>query len=85
MFDPWVRKIPWRRRWQPIPIFLPGKSHGQRSLLGYSPRGHRVRHDLATKPQLNTNEIYFLIQKKVQWSMVAMWMSKLGIRISAGP
>ena len=31
-FDPWVRKIPWRRKWQPTPVFLPGKSHGQRSL-----------------------------------------------------
>ena len=36
-FDPWVRKIPWRREWQLIPVFLPGKSHGQRSLVGYSP------------------------------------------------
>jgi len=35
-FDPWVRKIPWRRAWQPIPVFLPGKSHGQRSLGDYS-------------------------------------------------
>ena len=33
-FDPWVGKIPWRRKWQPIPIFFPGKSHGQRSLMG---------------------------------------------------
>ena len=36
-FDPWVGKIPWRRKWQPIPVFLPGKSQGQRSLEGYSP------------------------------------------------
>ena len=35
-FDPWVRKIPWRRVWQPTPIFLPGKSHGQRRLADYS-------------------------------------------------
>ena len=35
-FDPWVRKIPWRRKWQPTPIFLPGESHGQRCLAGYS-------------------------------------------------
>ena len=34
-----VGKIPWRRAWQPIPVFLPGKSHGQRSLAGYSPWG----------------------------------------------
>ena len=36
-FSPWVRKIPWRRAWQPTPVFLPGESHGQRSLAGYSP------------------------------------------------
>ena len=38
-FDPWVRKIPWRRKWHPTPVFLPGESHGQRSLSGYSPWG----------------------------------------------
>ena len=36
-FNPWVRKIPWRRKWQPTSVFLPGKPHGQRSLAGYSP------------------------------------------------
>jgi len=40
-FDPRVRKIPWRRAWQLIPVFLPGESLGQRSLAGYSPWGHR--------------------------------------------
>jgi len=35
-FDPWVWKIPWRKKWQPTPVFLPGESHGQRSLAGYS-------------------------------------------------
>ena len=51
-FNPWVRKIPWRRKWQPTPVLLPGKVCGQRSLVGYSPWGHkRVRHDLATKQQ----------------------------------
>ena len=38
-FDPWVGKIPWRRKWQPTPVFLPGESHGQKSMVGYSPRG----------------------------------------------
>ena len=36
-----VRKIPWRREWQPTPVFLPGESHGQRSLVGYSPWGRK--------------------------------------------
>ena len=40
-FDPWVGKTPWRRAWQPTLGFLPGKSHGQRSLEGYSPWGHK--------------------------------------------
>jgi len=45
-FDPWVRKTPWRRKWQPTPVFLPEKSHGQGSLAGHSPMGsQRVRHD----------------------------------------
>ena len=42
----------WRKKWQPTPVSLPGKSHGQRSQVGYSPWGHkRVRHDPATKQQ----------------------------------
>ena len=36
-FNPWVGKIPWRRAWQPTPVFLPGESRGQRKLVGYSP------------------------------------------------
>ena len=40
-FDPGVRKIPWRRAWQPIPVFLPGESDGQNRLVGYSPQGHK--------------------------------------------
>ena len=40
-FDPWSGKIPWRRKRQPIPVFLSGKSHGQRSLVGYSPWGRK--------------------------------------------
>ena len=40
-FDPWVRKIPQRRKWQPTSVFLPGESLGQRSLVGYSPWGRK--------------------------------------------
>ena len=39
--DPWVGKMPLRRVWQPTPVFLPGESHRQRSLVGYSPQGHK--------------------------------------------
>ena len=49
-FDPWVGKIPWRRQWQPTPALLPGKSHGWRSLVGYSPRG---REESATTERLH--------------------------------
>ena len=42
-------RFPWSRKQQPTSVALSGKSHGQRSLAGYSPRGHRVRHDLGTK------------------------------------
>ena len=40
-FDPWVGKNPWRRAWQPTPVFLPGESHGQMSLVGYNPQDHK--------------------------------------------
>ena len=46
-FDPWVGKIPWSRKWQLTPEFLPGKCHGQGNLAGYSPCGHRVRQQRA--------------------------------------
>ena len=50
--DPWYGKIPCRRKRQPTPVFVPGKSHGQRNLVGYGPWGHkRVRHNRATKEQ----------------------------------
>ena len=50
MVDPWVGKIPWRRAWQPTPVFWPGESHGQRSQVCYSPRGHK---------ELDTSEATF--------------------------
>ena len=49
MLDPWVRKISWKREWQPPPVFLPGESYGQRSLAGYSTWGYK---ELDTTEQL---------------------------------
>ena len=46
-FDPWVGKILWSRKWQPTPVFLPGKFHGQRSLEGYSPGAAKSRTELS--------------------------------------
>ena len=56
-FDPWVGEIPWRRKWPPTPVFLPGKSYGERSRASYSPRGcKRVGHSLATEQQKQHQE-----------------------------
>ena len=52
MFDPWVRKIPWSKKWQPTPVVLPGKSHGPRSLVGYSPWGPKNQTRLRLNHQL---------------------------------
>ena len=48
--DPWVGKIPWGRKWQPTPVLFLGESNGQRSLVGYSPWGHKESVTTATKP-----------------------------------
>ena len=48
----WVGNIPWRSKWQPTPIFLPGDFHGQKSLVGYSPQGHK---ELDTTKQTHTH------------------------------
>ena len=50
-FDPWVGKIPWRRKWQPTAVFLPGEYYGLRSLVGYSPWSHK---ELDTTEQLHS-------------------------------
>ena len=57
-----VRKIPWRRKWQHTPVLLPGKSQGQRSLVGYSLRGHRAR-DWACTYTHTHDSIYIKLQK----------------------
>ena len=57
-FDPLVGKIPWRRKWQPTPVFLPGQSYGQESLVGYSPQGVK---ESDTTEQLNTHHKYYYL------------------------
>ena len=60
-FHLWVGTIPWRRKWQPIPVFLPEISHGQRSLAGYNPKGLReVGHGWVTKHDMNTTKVLLM-------------------------
>ena len=54
-FDPWVRKIPSRKTWQPALVFLPGKFHGQRNLVGYCPWSHK---ESDTTEPLNNNNCF---------------------------
>ena len=63
-FDPWVGNIPWRKPWQPTPVFLLGKFHGQRSLVDYSPWGCK---DLDMTEQLNTHTQ--LLDRIQQWRL----------------
>ena len=57
-----IRKVPWRRKWQPIPVFLLGKSHGQTSLVGYNPWGHkswtRLRDSLGRASKVPQNTVF---------------------------
>ena len=66
-FDPWVGKISWRRKWQPTPVFLPVKFHGQRSLVAYSPACCK---ELDTTEQLNT-DLYRLFPTPL---LLVKWM-----------
>ena len=71
-FNPWVRKIPWRRKWQPTLIFLPGKSHDHRSLVGYSPCGcKRAGQDLATKQQYRLKQYLQLLSDRSEWNLTS--------------
>ena len=65
-FDPWVGKIPWRREWQPTPVFLPGEFHGQRSLVGYSSWGQK---ESDTTEQLSTHSG----KKKIREFLINRW------------
>ena len=82
-FDPWVGKIPWRRAWQPTPVFLLGESSwkeapGKKHLVGYSPSRHRVRHDWATKHSTHIFLLRELLkdtsQEEDNWTQKQEWI-----------
>ena len=70
----WVRKIPWRRKWQPTPVLLPGKFHAQRSLVGYSPWGCK-KSDMTE--WLHFTSLHFTLCK---WEAKESWSSNPHIR-----
>ena len=79
-FNPWVGKVPWRRAWQPTPVFLPGERHGQRTLAGCSPRGPAKSQTRLTTPTLDVgwcagvnldrNNALF---RNLSWRAVCKW------------
>ena len=72
-FNPWVGKIPWRRKWQPTPVFLPGEFHGQRSLVGYSPWGHKGSDMTAT------NTCHMLVDSICKWFISGLYIVLPGV------
>ena len=83
-FDPWVRKIPWRREWPPTPVILPGESYGQRGLAGYSPWGHK---ESDVTEQLNTegHNYYCLSDSKLELFLFCSEHPLLGRQLPVPP
>ena len=79
-FDPWVGEIPWRRVWRPAPVFLPGESHGQRSLEGYSPWGHKES-DTSERTCTGTEQENRFQREACPASMAQTW----GVSAALGP
>ena len=69
-FDPWDEKIPWRKKWQPTPVFLPEEFHGQRSLVGYSP-WNRKELDMTKHARTHINVYFFLCIYNLRGGLVA--------------
>ena len=76
-FDPWVGKIPWRRKWQSPPVLLPGEFHGQRNLAGYSSWG-RKRSDTAVQLSTETAHSVGLRHNTIIWIMYVVKWEWLG-------
>ena len=82
-FDPWVRKIPWRRCWLPTPLFLPGEFSGQRSLAGYSPRGLKesdtIEQLTLSPPPHEVRISSSVLQMRILWFMESSPVIVLGL------
>ena len=80
-FDPWVRKISWRRKWQPTPVSWPGKCHGQRSLVGYSPWGWK-KSDMTEHACIIAGKI--VGPKSLVTSQCLEWLPSMGSWLPTG-
>ena len=82
-FDPWIRKIPWRRKWQSIPLFLPGKHLGQRCLAGSSPWDcKRVGYYLVNKQQQQVSSLIVSVKtfcSLFKWVICFLFLKKIYI------
>ena len=83
-FSPWVRKIPWRRDWQPTPVFLPGESQGQRSLLVYSPWG-RKESDMTERLTFSLSHPQFHSHHSQRSFVAALASKRKKSKLSWGP
>ena len=86
-FIPWVRKIPWRRKWQPTPVFIPGESHEQRSLVGYTPWGLKEL-DMTEWLLFHFRYYYYthLIERKEEALRLANWsLEEIGFNMGLIP
>ena len=72
-FDPWVRKAPWRRKWQPTPVFLPGESHRERNLVGYSPQGHKESNMTGRTKYAQVSTLRLRKKKMSSASVMCLW------------
>ena len=76
-FSPWVGKIHWKRKWQPAPVFLLGKSHGQRSLAGYSRGVSKTRVNdrvhTCTQSAFCVHSLFMLLLKSLMWVLLILW------------
>ena len=73
-FDPWIRKIPWRREWLPTLVFSPGEFHGQRSLSGYSLWDHKesdMTEQLTCIKQITKKDLLYTTENSTQYSVIA--------------
>ena len=80
-FSPWVSIIPWRRKWQPHPVFLPGEFHGQRSLVGYSPWGRKESDSTEARMLLPRHESQNDSTSVTINSMLTESLRRLGFRV----